>query len=152
MCIRDRYEAHKGEDKGFGTLPDLILLDGGKGHVGAVKPVVDRYGYDIPVFGMVKDSHHRTRAIALDGGEIAIGAKRSAFTLVSTICLLYTSLCRSHFRPSVPVSIYSTGRCHSPGYLYAALAHSVKDPPGAVGSPLFLCGENRNNAAGQTYE
>lgn len=81
----EEYEAHKGEDKGFGTLPDLILLDGGKGHVAAVKPVVDRYGYAIPVFGMVKDSHHRTRAIALDGGEIAIGAKRSAFTLVSSI-------------------------------------------------------------------
>ena len=81
----DEYEAHKGEDKGFGTLPDLILLDGGKGHVAAVKPVVDRYGYDIPVFGMVKDSHHRTRAIALNGGEIAIQSKRSAFTLVSSI-------------------------------------------------------------------
>ena len=81
----EEYEAHKGEDKGFGTLPDLILLDGGKGHVAAVKPVVDRYGYAIPVFGMVKDSHHRTRAIALDGGEIAIQAKRSAFTLVSSV-------------------------------------------------------------------
>lgn len=81
----EEYEAHKGEDKGFGTLPDLILLDGGKGHVAAVKPIVDRYGYDIPVFGMVKDSHHRTRAIALDGGEIAIAAKRSAFTLVSSV-------------------------------------------------------------------
>lgn len=81
----DEYEAHKGEDNGFGTLPDLILLDGGKGHVSAVKPVVDSYGYAIPVFGMVKDSHHRTRAIALDGGEIAIHAKRSAFTLVSSI-------------------------------------------------------------------
>jgi excinuclease ABC subunit C len=42
-------------------------------------------GYDVPVFGMVKDDHHRTRAIAQDGGEIAIRSNRSAFTLVSAI-------------------------------------------------------------------
>lgn len=49
------YEVHKEEGKGFGRLPDLILLDGGKGHVAAVKPVVDSFHLDIPVFGMVKD-------------------------------------------------------------------------------------------------
>lgn len=70
---------------GFGRLPDLILLDGGRGHVGAVKPVLEEYGYDIPLFGMVKDDRHRTRAIAADGGEIAINASRSVFTLVSQI-------------------------------------------------------------------
>ena len=81
----EEYQKHKDEGKGFGRLPDLILLDGGKGHVAAVRPVVDAYGLDIPVFGMVKDDHHRTRAIAVDGGEIAIHAKRSAYTLVSSI-------------------------------------------------------------------
>ena len=79
------YEAHKEEGKGFGRLPDLILLDGGKGHVAAVRPVVDSFGLDIPVFGMVKDDRHRTRAIAEDGGEIAINSKRTVFTLISTI-------------------------------------------------------------------
>lgn len=79
------YEAHKEEEKGFGRLPDLILLDGGKGHVAAVRPVVDSFGLDIPVFGMVKDDRHRTRAIAEDGGEIAINSKRTVFTLISTI-------------------------------------------------------------------
>ena len=81
----EEYERHQEEGKGFGRLPDLILLDGGKGHVAAVKPLVDSYGYGIPVYGMVKDDRHRTRAIAADGGEIAIHAKRSAYTLVSTI-------------------------------------------------------------------
>ena len=81
----EEYERHQEEGKGFGRLPDLILLDGGQGHVAAVKPLVDSYGYGIPVYGMVKDDRHRTRAIAADGGEIAIHAKRSAYTLVSTI-------------------------------------------------------------------
>ncbi len=81
----DEYEQNKDSGEGFGRLPDLILLDGGKGHVAAIRPLLKERGYDIPVFGMVKDDHHRTRAIAQDGGEIAIHAKRSAFTLVSAI-------------------------------------------------------------------
>lgn len=81
----EEYLAHKEEGVGFGRLPDLILLDGGQGHVSAVKPVVDSYGLGIPVFGLVKDSRHRTRAIAADGGEIAIQSKRTAFTLLSAI-------------------------------------------------------------------
>lgn len=81
----NRYEEEKESGEGFGTLPDLILLDGGIGQVNAVLPVVKAFGYDIPVYGMVKDSKHRTRAIASDGGEIAINSKRQAFTLVSTI-------------------------------------------------------------------
>ncbi|MCI8553923.1 MAG: excinuclease ABC subunit UvrC [Clostridiales bacterium] len=81
----EEYLRHREEETGFGRLPDLILLDGGRGHVSAVKPVVDAYGFSLPVFGMVKDQHHRTRAIAEDGGEISITAKRSAFTLVSAI-------------------------------------------------------------------
>ena len=81
----NEYEIHKDSGEGFGILPDLILLDGGKGQVNAVKPIIDAFGYDIPVFGMVKDSSHRTRAIATNGGEIAINSKRQAFTLVSTI-------------------------------------------------------------------
>ena len=64
---------------------DCILLDGGKGHVAAVRPLLEGMGYHIPLFGMVKDDKHRTRAITGDGGEIAINSHRSAFTLVSTI-------------------------------------------------------------------
>ncbi len=81
----NRYEEEKDTGEGFGILPDLILLDGGQGQVNAVLPIVKAMGYDIPVFGMVKDNKHRTRAIASDGGEIAINSKRQAFTLVSTI-------------------------------------------------------------------
>ena len=50
----ERYEQHKQEGVGFGRLPDLILLDGGRGHVAAVKPLVRQMGFDIPIFGMAK--------------------------------------------------------------------------------------------------
>lgn len=82
----DRYETSTEEtSNGFERLPDLILLDGGKGHVNAVKNILHSRGYDIPVYGMVKDDKHRTRAIAKDGGEIAINSNRATFTLISAI-------------------------------------------------------------------
>lgn len=79
------YFKQKDSGEGFGHLPDLILLDGGKGQVSAVSPVLKDAGLDIPIFGMVKDGHHRTRAIAAEGGEIAIKSSRGAFTLISSI-------------------------------------------------------------------
>ncbi len=74
-----------GESSGFGRLPDLILLDGGKGQVGAVLPVIRQSGLAIPVFGMVKDDRHRTRAIVSDSGEIAIRPNRAVFAFVTNI-------------------------------------------------------------------
>ncbi len=79
------YLEEKETGEGFGKLPDLILLDGGDGQVNAVKLVLEEMGIDVPLFGMVKDSSHRTRAIATGGREIAINSNRKAFTLVSTI-------------------------------------------------------------------
>ncbi len=81
----EEYEKNKESGEGFGQLPDLILLDGGKGQVSAVRPVLERFGLDIPLFGMVKDGSHRTRAITDEGREISITSKRQAFTLVSGI-------------------------------------------------------------------
>ena len=82
----EEYEKHKDEETGFGRLPDLILLDGGKGQVSSASAVLSAKGYDyIPLFGMVKDNRHKTRAITDTGKEIAIGNKRNVFTLVSTI-------------------------------------------------------------------
>ena len=82
----NRYEtATEATSNGFERLPDLILLDGGKGHVNAVKNILQNRGYDIPIYGMVKDDKHRTRAIAKDGGEITINSNRATFTLISAI-------------------------------------------------------------------
>lgn len=82
-----RFKHYYEDDEGstFKILPDLILLDGGQPQVNAVLPVIEQMNIDVPVFGMVKDNKHRTRAIAYDGGEITINSHRSAFTLVSTI-------------------------------------------------------------------
>ncbi len=81
----NRYAEQQQTGEGFGRLPDLILLDGGQGQVNAVKPIIEAFGFNIPVFGMVKDSKHRTRAIASDGGEISITSGRGVFTLISSI-------------------------------------------------------------------
>ncbi|MBQ8203589.1 MAG: excinuclease ABC subunit UvrC [Clostridia bacterium] len=78
-------EYEKGEDEGFSTLPDLILLDGGSGQISAVEPILKKHRVNIALFGMVKDSKHRTRAIATSGGDIAIKSNRKAFTLVTEI-------------------------------------------------------------------
>ena len=85
--VERRFTEYKNAetDDGFGRLPDLILLDGGKGQLSAVTEVLKNMQIDVPVFGMVKDSKHKTRAITSGGGEIAIKANRSAYTLVSTI-------------------------------------------------------------------
>jgi len=84
--IERRFKRYfEGEDEGFSRLPDVIFLDGGKGHVGAVKPVLRELGIEVPVFGIVKDNKHRTRAIASSGDEISITKTKSAFMLLTRI-------------------------------------------------------------------
>ncbi len=83
-----RYLEHQekgGAEDGFQRLPDLWLIDGGAGHVAVAREVLRRYDVTIPVFGMVKDNRHRTRAVAGEGREIAIAANRSVFALVTAI-------------------------------------------------------------------
>ena len=72
-------------DEGFATLPDLIFLDGGQGHVNVITPLVRAMGIDVPIYGLVKDSKHRTRAVATGGGEISLTKSRAAFNLVTQI-------------------------------------------------------------------
>ena len=81
----NEYTEHAGEEDSFGRLPDLLLLDGGTAQVEAVRPLLEAFGVQVPLYGLVKDGHHRTRAIASEGGEIAIQSRRTAFTLLSSI-------------------------------------------------------------------
>ncbi len=81
----NEYDEQKESGQGFGVLPDLILLDGGKGQLHAVLPLLRERGYTVPTFGMVKDSRHHTRAIVGEQGEIEIKANRSVFTFVTTV-------------------------------------------------------------------
>ena len=69
----------------FAEYPDLLLIDGGRGHVSAVRSVLDEAGIDLPVFGMVKDDYHKTRALCTENAEINIAKNRAVFTLIYKI-------------------------------------------------------------------
>ncbi|MGN1082976.1 MAG: helix-hairpin-helix domain-containing protein, partial [Candidatus Avispirillum sp.] len=69
-------------DASFSKQPDLILLDGGAGHVSVVRDLMREAGYDIPVFGMVKDDHHKTRTIVSDTQEVSIAREAEVFRFV----------------------------------------------------------------------
>ena len=80
--FNEYLKAEKADD-GFGKLPDLILLDGGKGQVAVAKQVLREMNIDVPLFGLVKDDKHRTRAVTGDGGEISVNSRRALFTFLS---------------------------------------------------------------------
>ena len=67
------------------TLPDLILLDGGKGHVGVIRELFAERGCLIPVFGMVKDDYHKTRALTDETAEISIARETAVFNFIYKI-------------------------------------------------------------------
>ncbi len=69
----------------FGAMPDLILIDGGKGQVNAALDVLKELGISIPAAGMVKDDRHRTRGIYYNGTEVPIDTHSEAFKLVTRI-------------------------------------------------------------------
>ena len=81
--------AKKGEpcSNWFGQKPDLLLMDGGRGQVSAAKEALAGTALaDVPLYGMVKDDHHRTRAIVdSEGREIAINMNRGTFTFITAI-------------------------------------------------------------------
>ena len=78
-----RRLAHIGDGTAsLGDAPDLILLDGGVGHVGAIKELFAELDVDIPVFGMVKDEYHKTRAITDGNEEISIAREMNVYTFI----------------------------------------------------------------------
>ena len=76
-----RRFAHRDEQ----PLPDLLLLDGGKGHVNVVKELLAEEGITLPVFGMVKDDYHKTRALTDGEGEISIAREQAVFVMIYKI-------------------------------------------------------------------
>ncbi len=72
-------------DAKFLPLPDLILLDGGRGHLNTVTELLDMMEIDIPMFGMVKDNKHRTRGLVSGDGMIELKQTSPAFKLVTHI-------------------------------------------------------------------
>lgn len=74
-----------GEFDSFARLPDLILMDGGRGQVNIALKVLNNLGISIPVCGMVKDDHHRTRGLYFDNVEIPIDTSGEGFRLITRI-------------------------------------------------------------------
>ncbi len=79
-----RYD--DGKSRGFMTKPDVILLDGGKGHLHTIHQALQNTSFaDVPLFGMVKDDKHRTRGVVALEGELTVSMHRTAFALVTRI-------------------------------------------------------------------
>ena len=84
LTRRFTHEA-KGEFDSFAKLPDLILMDGGRGQVNIALKVLGELGIQIPVCGMVKDDHHRTRGLYFNNVEIPIDTSSEGFHLITRI-------------------------------------------------------------------
>lgn len=69
----------------MGEYPDLILLDGGRGHVSTVREVLRELDVEIPIFGMVKDDYHKTRALCTENEEISIAKEQAIYGLIYQI-------------------------------------------------------------------
>ena len=86
QTIKRRFVHFIQQDKGFAELPDLLLIDGGSTHAKTALEVLDGLGIQVPVFGMVKDNKHRTRALVTpDGREIGIDGNQSVFSFIGNI-------------------------------------------------------------------
>lgn len=83
QVLTRRFQRWRDGDEKFAVLPDIILMDGGLGQVGIAVAVLQQFELHIPVFGMVKDHRHRTRAlVAPDGSEIGIQSNPALFSLI----------------------------------------------------------------------
>ncbi|MDD7795642.1 excinuclease ABC subunit UvrC [Clostridium sp. 'White wine YQ'] len=69
----------------FSVFPDLILMDGGKGQVNIALQVLDSYGIEIPVCGLVKDDKHNTRGLIYNNEEIIISRRGNLFHMLTRI-------------------------------------------------------------------
>ncbi len=86
QVLTRRFQRYLEGDARFAELPDLLLIDGGESHARVAVGVLEELGLQIPVFGMVKDGRHRTRALVTPtGAEIGIQANQAVFALIDQI-------------------------------------------------------------------
>ena len=84
-AVKRRFSHLSDEDPSFAEMPDLVLLDGGKGHVSTVCDALLEMHISVPVFGMVKDDFHRTRALCTENEEISIDNNRKIYNFIYKI-------------------------------------------------------------------
>ena len=86
QVVKRRYSHYQAGDKGFDSPPDLLLIDGGVAHAMIAVEALEELELRFPVFGMVKDDRHRTRALVTpEGSEIGIDGNQSVFALIGNI-------------------------------------------------------------------
>jgi excinuclease ABC subunit C len=86
QVLQRRFTRYLDGDERFDRLPSLLLIDGGQAHAQAAARVLAELKIDLPVFGMVKDDRHRTRALVTpEGREIGLAGNQAAFALVGSI-------------------------------------------------------------------
>ena len=86
QVLQRRFKRYLDGDEKFGDKPDLLLIDGGQNHAKVAAGVLEELGLSIPIFGMVKDDRHRTRALVTpEGKEIGIQANQAVFSLIGQI-------------------------------------------------------------------
>ena len=86
QAVTRRFSRYLSGDEGFAVAPDLLLIDGGIAHAGVAAAVLREMKIDVPVYGMVKDDRHRTRALVTpDGQQINIDTQQSVFSLIGNI-------------------------------------------------------------------
>lgn len=85
-AVTRRFKRYQEGDEKFNALPQLLLIDGGAEHAAVAAEVIGELGLNVPVFGMVKDDKHRTRALTTpEGAEIGIAGNPAVFALIGTI-------------------------------------------------------------------
>ena len=86
QVIHRRFSRYLNSDEGFSQKPDMLLIDGGVNHAKIAESALSELNLTIPVFGMVKDDRHRTRALVTANGlEISIEAQQSVFSFIGSI-------------------------------------------------------------------
>jgi len=86
QAVYRRFRHYCEGDEKFSTLPDLLLIDGGDSHAAMAEKALAELGISVPVYGMVKDERHRTRAlIDSTGHEVGINVNQAVFALVGNI-------------------------------------------------------------------
>ncbi len=86
QVVKRRFAHYKAGDRGFDTAPDLLLIDGGVNHAAVAVSALEELELSFPVFGMVKDDRHRTRALVTpQGQEIRIDNNQAVFSMIGAI-------------------------------------------------------------------
>ncbi|MDO4982238.1 MAG: excinuclease ABC subunit UvrC [Eubacteriales bacterium] len=86
QAVYRRFKHYTDGDESFAPLPELLLIDGGDTHAAMAEKALAELGLKLPVFGMVKDDRHRTRALVCsDGREIGIQGNQAVFALIGSV-------------------------------------------------------------------